>query len=84
MKIVWGREQVTVRDVYETILERRKIAYTTVLTMLRILEEKGYLTKSASDSAALSRGDSRAPHESSRSDDDDFSVYAPAHGARRL
>ena len=51
MKVVWGREQVTVRDVYETILERRKVAYTTVLTMLRILEEKGYLTKSASEKA---------------------------------
>lgn len=51
MKIVWGRDQVTVRDVYEAILERRKVAYTTVLTMLRILEEKGYLTKSASEKA---------------------------------
>ena len=51
MKVVWGREQVTVRDVYETILERRKVAYTTVLTMLRILEEKGYLTKTASEKA---------------------------------
>ena len=51
MKVVWGRQQVTVRDVYETILERRKVAYTTVLTMLRILEEKGYLTKSAAEKA---------------------------------
>jgi BlaI family transcriptional regulator, penicillinase repressor len=51
MKIVWGRDQVTVRDVYEAILERRKVAYTTVMTMLRILEEKGYLTKSASEKA---------------------------------
>jgi BlaI family transcriptional regulator, penicillinase repressor len=51
MKIVWGRERVTVRDVYETILERRKVAYTTVMTMLRILEEKGYLTKSVSEKA---------------------------------
>ena len=46
MKVVWGREQVTVRDVYEAILERRKVAYTTVMTMMRILEDKGYLTKS--------------------------------------
>jgi predicted transcriptional regulator len=51
MKIVWGRDSVTVRDVYETILERRKVAYTTVMTMLRILEEKGYLTKSDSEKA---------------------------------
>ena len=46
MKVVWGRERVTVRDVYETLLERRKVAYTTVMTMMRILEEKGYLAKS--------------------------------------
>lgn len=46
MKVVWGRERVTVRDVYETLLERRKVAYTTVMTMMRILEEKGYVTKS--------------------------------------
>ncbi|MFN0105280.1 MAG: BlaI/MecI/CopY family transcriptional regulator [Bryobacteraceae bacterium] len=55
MKIVWGRERVTVRDVYETILERRKVAYTTVMTMLRILEEKGYLTKSAAEKAYVYR-----------------------------
>src|SRR6187399_382956 len=51
MKIVWGRDQVTVRDVYEAILERRKVAYTTVMTMMRILEGKGYLTKSVSEKA---------------------------------
>jgi predicted transcriptional regulator len=46
MKIVWGREKATVRDVYETLLERKKVAYTTVMTMMRILEAKGYVTKS--------------------------------------
>jgi BlaI family penicillinase repressor len=37
MKIVWDRESVTVRDVYEALLERRKVAYTTVMTMMKIL-----------------------------------------------
>jgi predicted transcriptional regulator len=41
MQIVWQRPTVTVRDVYEELLKRRKIAYTTVMTMLGILEEKG-------------------------------------------
>ncbi|MGI8744873.1 MAG: BlaI/MecI/CopY family transcriptional regulator [Bryobacteraceae bacterium] len=45
MKVVWTRESVTVRDVYETLLERRKIAYTTVMTMMKILEHKKYLKK---------------------------------------
>jgi predicted transcriptional regulator len=43
MKIVWQKGQVTVRDVYETLLEHRKIAYTTVMTMMRVLEKKGYV-----------------------------------------
>ena len=43
MKIVWQKRQASVRDVYETLLERRKIAYTTVMTMMRVLERKGYV-----------------------------------------
>src|SRR5436190_15372769 len=45
MKIVWERDSVTVRDVYEALLERRKVAYTTVMTMMKILEQKQYLRK---------------------------------------
>lgn len=45
MKIVWDRENATVRDVYEALLEKRKIAYTTVMTMMKILERKKYLRK---------------------------------------
>ena len=39
------------RDVYEALLERRKIAYTTVMTMMKILETKGYLKKRRQDRA---------------------------------
>ena len=55
MKIVWDRDRTTVRDVYEALLERRKIAYTTVMTMMNILEQKGYLRKSQEDRAYLYR-----------------------------
>lgn len=51
MKVIWEKERVTVRDVYETLLERKKVAYTTVMTMMRILEGKGYLKKSISEKA---------------------------------
>jgi predicted transcriptional regulator len=47
MKIVWRTGDVTVRDVYETLRRRRAVAYTTVMTMMNILEGKGYLKKSA-------------------------------------
>jgi predicted transcriptional regulator len=55
MKIVWVREQATVRDVYEELLKHRKIAYTTVMTMMKILEQKKYLKKSQEDRAYLYR-----------------------------
>jgi predicted transcriptional regulator len=51
MKVVWERDSVTVRDVYEALLERRKVAYTTVMTMMKILEEKRYLKTSRLDRA---------------------------------
>jgi BlaI family transcriptional regulator, penicillinase repressor len=55
MKIVWERESVTVRDVYEALLERRKVAYTTVMTMMKILEQKQYLKKNQADRAYVYR-----------------------------
>jgi predicted transcriptional regulator len=55
MKVIWERDQATVRDVYESLLERRKIAYTTVMTMMNILEQKKYLRKSAEDRAYIYR-----------------------------
>ncbi len=55
MKVVWDFQTATVRDVYEALLRRRKIAYTTVMTMMNILEEKGYLKKRAADKAHVYR-----------------------------
>jgi predicted transcriptional regulator len=55
MKVVWERESATVRDVYETLRARRQIAYTTVMTMMRILERKGHLKVSRADRAYLYR-----------------------------
>jgi BlaI family penicillinase repressor len=51
MKLVWERDSAMVRDVYEALLRRRKIAYTTVMTMMKILETKGYLKKRRQDRA---------------------------------
>jgi BlaI family transcriptional regulator, penicillinase repressor len=55
MKVVWERDKTTVRDVYEALLERRKVAYTTVMTMMKILEQKGFLKKSQEDRAHVYR-----------------------------
>jgi BlaI family penicillinase repressor len=45
MKVIWTLEKATVRDVYESLRAQRTIAYTTVMTMMKILEDKGYLKK---------------------------------------
>jgi predicted transcriptional regulator len=45
MKVVWRLKDASVRDVYETMRERRAVAYTTVMTMMNTLEGKGYLKK---------------------------------------
>ena len=51
MKIVWQLEKATVRDVYEAQREHRDVAYTTVMTMMKILEEKKFLKKTQVDRA---------------------------------
>jgi predicted transcriptional regulator len=45
MKVVWELGQGTVREVYEALREHKQIAYTTVMTMMNILESKGHLVK---------------------------------------
>ena len=45
MKVIWRLKDVSVREVYETLRERRPVAYTTVMTMMNTLEGKGYLKK---------------------------------------
>jgi BlaI family transcriptional regulator, penicillinase repressor len=55
MKVVWRLDKATVRDVYETLRKKRTVAYTTVMTMMKILEEKGYLKKSLVERAHVYR-----------------------------
>jgi len=55
MKVVWQKGDVTVRNVYETLLERRKIAYTSVMTMMKILEGKGHLKRRREERAFVYR-----------------------------
>jgi len=41
---VWDLGEATVTDVRERILEDRDVAYTTIMTVMKKLAEKGYLT----------------------------------------
>ena len=43
MDILWEKESATVSEVVEALSGSQSLAYSTVLTTLRILEQKGYL-----------------------------------------
>ena len=45
MRVVWELGEATVRQVHERLLESKDTAYTTVMTMMGILEEKGHLVR---------------------------------------
>lgn len=45
MEVIWRRGDVTVKDVFSELHEDREIAYTTVMTVVGRLADKGMLTK---------------------------------------
>ena len=45
MHVVWELDGGTVRQVHERLNQQRPLAYTTVMTMMNILEEKGHLSR---------------------------------------
>lgn len=45
MQVVWDLGGGTVRQVHERLNQQRPLAYTTVMTMMGILEGKGHLTR---------------------------------------
>jgi BlaI family penicillinase repressor len=55
MKIVWRLDTATVRDVYEAMRATRPVAYTTVMTMMKVLEDKGYVQKTMVERAHVYR-----------------------------
>jgi BlaI family penicillinase repressor len=53
MKEIWPLGRATVRDVYDALRERRSIAYTSVQTMMNVLETKGHLRKEPGEKAQV-------------------------------
>jgi predicted transcriptional regulator len=51
LSVVWEQRRTTVRDVYETLLARRQIAYTTVMTVMNNLVKKNLLAQDRSGTA---------------------------------
>ncbi len=53
MKVIWPLGKATVRDVYDALRQQRTVAYTTVQTMMNILENKGHLKKEPGERAQV-------------------------------
>ncbi|HEY7333489.1 MAG TPA: BlaI/MecI/CopY family transcriptional regulator [Bryobacteraceae bacterium] len=60
LTVLWSRGPSTVRDVHETITERRPTQYTTVLKLLQIMTEKGLVRRDEKERAHVYRA-SRPP-----------------------
>jgi BlaI family penicillinase repressor len=43
MEVLWQRKSVTVQQVLDDITQKPALAYNSVLTIIRILEKKGYV-----------------------------------------
>jgi BlaI family penicillinase repressor len=53
MKVIWPRGQATVREVYDDLRAHRSIAYTSVQTMMNVLETKGHLKRQPGTKASV-------------------------------
>src|SRR6188474_3080525 len=51
MNVVWSQNSVTVQDVVDAI--PRKLAYTTVMTTMKILEDKGFVARKGKRGRAI-------------------------------
>ncbi len=43
MNVIWRAPQSTIREVVDALPKERKLAYTSVATMVKILEQKGFV-----------------------------------------
>jgi BlaI family transcriptional regulator, penicillinase repressor len=43
MAVLWRRQSASVADVVDALAKKRVVSYSTVQTILRILEDKGYV-----------------------------------------
>lgn len=67
MKVLWLRGESAVSDLVSAVADETPLAYTSVLTTVRILEKKGYVTHRQEGRAFLYTP-SVAEHEASRSE----------------
>ncbi|MEH6459965.1 BlaI/MecI/CopY family transcriptional regulator [Chitinimonas sp. JJ19] len=64
LEVLWRKKQASVREVTDEIAKKKSVAYTTVLTMFKVLEKKGLVTYHQEGRAfiytpTISRGEAR-------------------------
>jgi len=67
MRVLWERRECAVSEVVAAIADATPLAYTSVLTTIRVLEKKGYVTHRQEGRAFL-YSPLVAQHEASRSE----------------
>ena len=67
MRILWRRGESAVTDLVSDLADSEPLAYNSVLTTIRILEQKGYVTH-RQEGRAFVYSPSIAEHEASRSE----------------
>ena len=55
LRILWDKEQATVREIYDALNLRRPSGYTTVLKMLQIMTTKGLVVRDEANRAHVYR-----------------------------
>ena len=55
MEVIWARGEATVHDILKDLPEGNRPAYNTVLTIVRIMEQKGYLAHEKNGRAYIYR-----------------------------
>ncbi len=53
LKILWRDEPLTGRDVRDRLAETRELAYTSVMTIMGIMENKGYVKRKKTGKAFI-------------------------------
>ena len=53
LQVIWAEEPVTVRQIHEVLLEKKKIGYTTTLKQVQRMTEKGMLERISEGKAHL-------------------------------
>lgn len=64
LEVLWKKKEASVREVADELSKKKPVAYTTVLTMFKILDKKGLVSHRTEGrafiySAAISRSDAR-------------------------